>query len=80
MFSRALIARRRQTVRFLRRYHWTQKATVVLCAAMFFLGCYLLSLDVDSPLVDAQRKIEGNLELSFDYFQAIPQCVLAGFV
>jgi hypothetical protein len=70
-----MLISRKNFLRFWRTYHYSQKAIVLLDVIFFFGGCYLLSLYSSFPPV-AGRKIEGNLEQSFDSCEAIPDLIL----
>ena len=60
---------------WLRQYHYSQKLIVALDIVLFFVGCYLLSLYAAFPLAQA-RKVEGNLEPSFDACEQLPDLIL----
>jgi hypothetical protein len=61
---------------FLRRYHPWQFALVSVCLALFVVGCRLLALQQSVSPDILTRKIQGNLELSFDRYSRMPSTLL----
>jgi len=61
---------------FLRRYHPWQFALVAVCLALFVVGCRLLALQQSVSPDILTRKIQGNLELSFDRYSRMPSTLL----
>jgi hypothetical protein len=70
------MSRRGSVVAFLRRYHPWQIALVCACLVLFAVGCRLLALQQSVSPDILTRKIQGNLELSFDRYSRMPGMLL----